>query len=176
MTKPTRGRETTAQRTARFSAAMEFQRAPHKPKIGLFDPLPIKPKRDRSARNAKQRALKSEAEVKREIIEWLLTRDDVSIVHVFNSGLAVEGHARVHYNLLYKHKGLPNMRLPDMQWTRQGIDPILYICEVKHEGWKGPIPSDTRACEQANYLYHMRDLGHTAFFAQSLQDVKDKMP
>lgn len=172
-----RGRpDPKAQRaTFRAAEALYASAAPDgKSRAPLFDPEPVRQARDRTVRNAKERALKSEAEVQRDIINWLLLRDDVGIVLRNNSGQSVEPERRVWYHLLYKRSGLPNMRLADLQWPVRGHG--LFICEVKHEGWKGPRPSDTRACEQANYLYHMREMGHVAFFAQSLQDVKDLMP
>ena len=68
----------------------------------------------------------------------------------------------------------------------KGIADILGIykgkflaIEVKREGWEPPEPTNIKAykhfCEQRDFLNAIRDNGGYAFFAQSVDDVIDRL-
>ena len=139
----------------------------------LFAPEPEKPKRDRSARNARNASLPLESDIQKEIIEYLNQHSNVRAVSRINSGVMQEGDRFIRMNTTYgKQNGL-RMRMPDIQAIHWPSGRLIAI-EVKRTNWLQP--SGTREYEQAGYIECVQLAGGIAFFATSLQDVKDRLP
>lgn len=125
----------------------------------------------------KPSATKSEAQVQREIIDWLLDNRHIALVERHNSGTMQEGNRYVQFNTVMipaRLRPIGNMqrvRKPDLDAML--IDGRRLVVEVKREGWK---PSnDIREREQEHYLAWIRKHGGLALFAQSVEDVRKEL-
>lgn len=120
---------------------------------------------------------KSESEVQREIIDYLLDNHHVAMVERHNSGAMQTDEHYVRFNIvmiparLRPIGNLQRVRKPDLDVLL--IDGKRFIIEVKREGWH--LTNDQREREQENYLAHCRRFGCIAIFATSVREVRTAM-
>ena len=110
-----------------------------------------------------------EADIQREIIEYLLRRADIRCVTRINSGVMQEGNRFIRMNTVYGKQNGMYMKMADIQCIHWPSGRLVCI-ECKRGGFTRP--SGKREFEQAAYLEAIREAGGIAGFATCIADVE----